>query len=421
MKWTNGAGADGVLVLQTTGTTLPSATPIIGTEYTVGSTLGNATVAYVGNDSSITYSSLNDNTRLNFKIYSYNGSGSSIAYLTSTTLSGNQTTNSLLVPVANTATAIDSSSFSASWNTIDCASSYNVYVYTNSGSNVISAWTFPVSGTISYSDTALSNSNNIGNNRLTVVPSTTLTSTGGASTQAQSASSWDGGNKYWQAIVNATGYTNVKVSSAQSSSNTGPTHFRLQYKIRANGTWTNVSNDTIKVLNNYTSGVQTNVSLPSACDNIDSLYVRWLNISTVAVTGGTVAAAGTSRIDNIYLRGSLVQYVSGYNGVSTSSTSLNVTGLTPNTQYYYHVTATGNSGSTTSISNVVPVKTLFPCRIIATATNNGPICQAATVQLTGNSTKGYGVITYAWPGPNGLSSSVKSPSIANLTKAATGT
>jgi hypothetical protein len=240
-SWTNGVGADGVLVLTTTGATLPNASPVIGTTYTVGSTLGNATVAYVGNDSSIIFTGLNDNTKLNFKIFSYNGSDNEIAYLTSTTLNGNQTTTALATPVANTATAIDSSSFSANWNTIECATNYNVYVYTFSASNIIAAWTFPVSGTNSFSDTALSNSNNIGNNRLTVVPSSSLSSVSGATTQAQSTNGWNGSGKYWQVIVNAEGYSNLTVSSAQQSSGTGPKDFKVQYKVRANGIWTEVT------------------------------------------------------------------------------------------------------------------------------------------------------------------------------------
>jgi hypothetical protein len=233
LSWHNGTGADGVLVLKTTGGAAPNTLPSQGVAYTVGSILGNATVALAGLDSSLIFTGLNDNTTLQFKIYSYTGNASSIAYLTSPALSGSQSTNAIQTPVANIASAVDTSSFIANWNTVGCANSYKLYVYTNNSGNNIAAWTFPTSGLSPYTDSTISNSNNYGSNgmQFSVNPSSTLSSVSGNGTQAASTSNWNNVGKYWQTIVNVNGYTNIKLSSVQYSSATGPKDFKIQYKM----------------------------------------------------------------------------------------------------------------------------------------------------------------------------------------------
>ena len=357
VNWTNGIGADGVLVLRTSGGVAPNALPTGGVEYVAGATLGNATVAYVGTDSALVYTGLNDNTNFNFRLYSFTGSGATIAYLTGTPLSGSQATNAIAAPVATDATALTANSFTANWNSVACASNYNLYVYTNNPGNTIAAWTFPTTGLSAFTDSTVSNANNLGNNRFSVVPTTAITNIGGVTTQAASTNNWQTVGKYWQVIVNVTGYTNIKVSSVQYASGTGPKDFKIQYKIRANGTWTDVPGGTIVDSVNYTKGVVNNLALPIESDNIDSLYVRWITTSTVAVNGAAVQSGGTNRIDNIYFRGNQLQYATGFNGTSVSGTSANVTGLTAGSQYFYHVNAVGASASTTGISNIVSATT----------------------------------------------------------------
>lgn len=416
LSWSNGTGAEGTIVLMSTGATAPNTTPSTGVAYTIGSVLGNASVVYAGVDSMAPINALLDNTTHRFTLYTYKTTASGIAYLLASPLNGSQNTTRVSAPTALSATSIDTTSFVAIWNSASCAASYKLFVYaTNSGNNV-AAWTFPTTGTSLFTDSSLSNSNNIGNNRLSVVPSTTITSGSGATTFAAVTTGWNTAGKYWQAIVNASSYNDIKVSSVQQSSATGPRDFKLQYRVRANGTWTDVSGATnILVQNNTTSGVLNNVALPAECNKVDSLYLRWILTSTTNVGGTGTSSTGTSRIDNIFIRGNVDQTIAGYNGVTVSGTSTTVTGLNPNTTYYYHVTSTGTSGSTSDSSNVITVRTPVPCRIRAVAASDTSICAGGSIALRVNFTGSNGTPTYLWNGPNGYTSTTQNPNIPSVT------
>ncbi len=130
-------------------------------------------------------------------------------------------------------------------------------------------------------------------------------SNAGIATRCATATGWDNGNgvKYWQVDLNSTGYTQLKLTSKQRSSGTGPKNWKIQYKLGAGGTWTDVSSGTISVADNWTTGVKTDLALPTACDNQASVYLRWVMTSNLQVTTGNVAAGGTSRIDDVKVTG----------------------------------------------------------------------------------------------------------------------
>ena len=111
---------------------------------------------------------------------------------------------------------------------------------------------------------------------------------------------WDNATtneKYWITSFSSIGFTNLTVTSKQRGSNTGPTNFKIQYKV-GSGTWTDVANGTITVLNdNYVSGVKTNLPLPSAMNNQATVFLRWICTSTTAIGGGIVAEGGVNRLD----------------------------------------------------------------------------------------------------------------------------
>jgi len=127
----------------------------------------------------------------------------------------------------------------------------------------------------------------------------------GATTCSASASKWDAGNetKYWQIKVVTLGYNNLKISSKQKSSSTGPRDFKVQYKNGFAGTWTDVPGATVLDSNDWIHGVLTDITLPTACNNQDTVYVRWIMTSNTSAIDGVVGTAGTSRIDDIYFTG----------------------------------------------------------------------------------------------------------------------
>ena len=130
---------------------------------------------------------------------------------------------------------------------------------------------------------------------------------GGSGTYCASNTGWNAGNgtKYWEINFLSTGYSNLKISSKQRSSDTGPRDFKIQYKVEAGGTWTDLSGATSIVAANdvFVSGVVSNISLPIECDNQASVYLRWIMTSDISVSGGTVGTVGTSRIDDILVTG----------------------------------------------------------------------------------------------------------------------
>lgn len=113
----------------------------------------------------------------------------------------------------------------------------------------------------------------------------------------------DNFSKYWQIEVSTENFKNLKLSSKQRSSATGPCDFIVEYSIDDGSSWEKVSNTDIEVANNFTKGVLDGVDLPVECDGKSSLYLRWLMDSNTNVDGGTVGNQGTSRIDDILLTG----------------------------------------------------------------------------------------------------------------------
>jgi hypothetical protein len=131
--------------------------------------------------------------------------------------------------------------------------------------------------------------------------------TGGAGDYAATASGWDSGtdDKFWSIKFKANGYSNFNLSSKQSTDavNPGPRDWKLQYKF---GTidWTDVPNGVITVSDNWSSGVITDLPLPSDIDNpgTTSIYIRWIMTSDLDINGSTLFANGISRIDDILVK-----------------------------------------------------------------------------------------------------------------------
>jgi hypothetical protein len=89
----------GYIAVRTVGSA-PTTDPVDGTTYTIGGSLGNGVVAYVGTGVSFDETSLLMATHYYYKIYAYNGSGSSIDYKITSPLAGDVTTSGAVEPTA---------------------------------------------------------------------------------------------------------------------------------------------------------------------------------------------------------------------------------------------------------------------------------------------------------------------------------
>lgn len=128
---------------------------------------------------------------------------------------------------------------------------------------------------------------------------------GNGSVESYSSNGWTVG-EYFQFSTSTAGYTGVTISFDQMGSNTGPRDFKLQYSTDGT-TFTDVTGGAYTVINGNWSTVTPNpltsysfnLSAITVLNNDASVFFRLTDTSTTAITGGTVAAAGTGRVDNV--------------------------------------------------------------------------------------------------------------------------
>ncbi len=341
------------------GSTVVGCSAIIanGIEYSTASNFSGAT--QIAGGFPVTLNTLSPNTLYYVRAYATDSSAAGIAYGNSTSFT---TLGLTIAPVATAATSVDATSFVANWETVTGAESYLLDVSTNINFagplTTIANWSFPNATDDAIIDAGIAANNS---NVLTTVGGVgtiTYVVTSGSTTSAASGATWDSGNgtKYWQIDIATTGYSNLKLSSAQRSSGTGPRDFKVQYSVNAGANWFDVSGASVTVGNNWTTGVLTDVALPAACNNQASVRLRWIMTSNTNVSAGTVAGTGTSGIDSILVTGSVPTFVAGYESLSVNGLSQLVSGLSELTQYYYRVRAF-STNSTSPNSNLISVTT----------------------------------------------------------------
>lgn len=266
-------------------------------------------------------------------------------------------------PVTTTPAIVYHDKFNATWDAFCGAGDYylDVSTYPTFGQETLVEWLF------STATTTATNANSDNSTRAITTNSTgTLSLAVGSSGNALSNTGWNNGSnsKSWNVSFSTLNRKNIKVSSKQYSSSSGPKDFKLQYSLN-NSSWADVPGaNNIVTGANFTSGILNEVALPSACNNQSIVYLRWIMTSNIRVTGGTttVANTGTSRIDDIVITGDTDLFVAGYENLNVSNvTNYMVTGLTPNTTYYYRVRAekatllSGNSNTTSVTTGGLPV------------------------------------------------------------------
>jgi len=120
-----------------------------------------------------------------------------------------------------------------------------------------------------------------------------------------SCNGWNNGanTACWKTSVSTKKHTEIKVSSIQTASSTGPSDFKLQYKIGAAGTYADITNAAIEVPNGG-KGVLTRVSLPATCENQTAVFLRWIMTSNISARHyDDVQAGGKGRVEKILITG----------------------------------------------------------------------------------------------------------------------
>ena len=155
----------------------------------------------------------------------------------------------------------------------------------------------------------------------------------------------------------------------------------------------------------------------------NSLTISWTAPTSGVDGGGYLVVRGTSsdpttapNTNGIYAVGNTVatNQTVVYIGTGTSFTN---SGLSTGTNYYYRAYTFDKAFNYSSAAGGAAVSGK-PCAPAPTAGSDSPICAGTTLHLTNSTLSGA---TYAWTGPDGFTSSVQNPTIANVTTAALGT
>jgi hypothetical protein len=127
--------------------------------------------------------------------------------------------------------------------------------------------------------------------------------------QSGNSNGWMGGTTngaFWEVRVSTRGFTELNLSSRQFGSGSGPRDFLIFGQIGAGGDWIRLTPDTIRVSSSsWNTAFVDALSLPSEFGNQADVGLIWMLASEARIDNGLPmsSAAGTSRIDDIAIRG----------------------------------------------------------------------------------------------------------------------
>lgn len=138
---------------------------------------------------------------------------------------------------------------------------------------------------------------------------------GNGSARSFSSNNWQIGD-YYEFQTSTLGYMSITLTFDHTSSNTGPRDFVVQwsldgvnfvtmtsYSVLANASPNPVWSSSPPRHAVHTYGP---FAAPPLLNNQPSVWFRLVNSSTVSANGGTVASAGTSRVDNVEIEGVII-------------------------------------------------------------------------------------------------------------------
>jgi Fibronectin type III domain len=378
VSFTAAAGSPSYLALRRLDTA-PTETPVDGTGYTVGSTLGSSIIAYIGGATGFQQTVLSSGRVYHYAIFSFNGFGVTTNYLTSPKLTGSQITLSD-APVLNVATAVTESSASISWTAETGASNYELDVSTDNFTTFIGIYNSHLTGNVTASaitglspstiyDVRVRTVNAAGQSANSNIRSFLTTPAAPTGLVVSSVTS-SGFTLGWNADPGATGFfydlsTNNFSSLIQSNQ---PTSGLTSH------TFTGLSSSTtyqVRIRAANATGASPNSATASAATAPAGQPTN-LVFSGISPSGFTVsftAAAGSPQYLVLRREGSLptevpvdgVTYSIGAFGLSTivsigNSTSIAQSSLNAATTYFYSIFSFSGSGSLTNYLTTSPLQ-----------------------------------------------------------------
>ena len=181
-----------------------------------------------------------------------------------------------------------------------------LFVATSNATSIITKWTFETSIPANAGPyaaevgTGTGSSSGLG---------TISSPAGNGSAHSLSANGWTTSSFY---LFNTatTGASNLFLAFYATGSSTGPRDFQALTSTD-NSTFTPLSNYTVQ-LNGGPAGAWNSTTgnnsysylfpLPASLNNLANVWVKLLDVSTTSIGGGTVAAGGTSRVDNVSIQ-----------------------------------------------------------------------------------------------------------------------
>ncbi|MET3885920.1 beta strand repeat-containing protein [Niastella sp. OAS944] len=177
-----------------------------------------------------------------------------------------------------------------------------------------------------------------------------------------------------------------------------------------NGFTSNSPNPSIANITTAASGVYTVVVTDgNGCSATTTTNVTINALPTPTANSNTPQCAGSTL--NLTASSGANYSWTGPNGFTSNSPNPSITNVTTAASGTYTVVVTNASGCSATTTTNVTINALPT----PTANSNTPQCAGSTLNFTAS-----GGANYSWTGPNGFTSNLPNPSIANVTTAASG-
>lgn len=401
----------GYLVLRKPGSA-PTVLPVDGIAYTAGNMLSdNATVVvFSGSATSVPNTALLPGTTYFFQVFSYNGAGSATNYLT--TVSGSNSGSAITVPdkpIANDASQVGQTQFTANWNAttgaascrLDVSSENFVTMHSGFGDRLVNSTSITVTGlnpgtTYQYRVRAVNASGtSINSDPISqiTVPATPTFSNPSLIEQTKFTANWNAVTGATEYIIEVsatndfstlvTGYPSNLPGNLTTKSIEGlPPGLTYYYRIRSkNAGGTSPYSTTGSQL------LRPATPIGSDATNTTStgFKAKWQSATGATEYRLDVSLASTdfnpslSSYTNSLITGGVLEFF--------------VTGLESNTAYKYRIRAVNASGDSPS-SSPVSVSTLD-------VASSGPLTQPIPGLSTGGTLESYRMFSIPWELQNG--------------------